>query len=250
METYFPSWEVISWKHSEVVKFVCGLMPDPRPLVDHVYTACIEHVLGQMKTLPYIPDIDRSLLESLYQESAVPLPGSALHNQHINYYGHYMDDLKKRPRDTTPLFTPSKLYLFEGMKEDVTLGHKTPEIGVTRCGDPGQSEQNGFNNHECAIWLCEPDESLRERLLSLCRTISTSQPVTDFCLTCRCKLTEANAPIMSKEPKLLVLERVEVSSSVWNYLLQHDSLQALHLDSTRLHDGAVPLIFNHRNLKV
>ena len=246
METYFPSWEAISWKHREVVKFFCGLMPDPRPLVDHVYTALIEHVLGQMRALPYMPVIDRSLLESLYQESAALLPGSALHNQHINYYNHS----RYGPNDTTPVFTPSKLFLFENMKEDVTLEHRTPEIRVTRSEDPDQSEPNSFNNQECAVWLCEPDELLTDRLLSLCQTISASQPVTDFCLSCRCKLTEANAPIMSKEPKSLVLKRVDVSSSVWNYLLQHESLQALHLDSIRLHDGAVPLIFNHRNLKL
>ena len=201
----------------------------------------------------YIPD--RSLLESLYQESAVPLPGSALHNQHINYYSHIMDDHEKRPRDTTPVFTPSKLYLFEGMKEDVTLGHRTPEPGVTRCTDPGQSEPNSFNNQECAIWIYAPDKSLTERLLSLCRTISASQPVTHFHLTSniigdKCELTEANVPIMSKKPKSLVLFWVDVSSSVWKKLLQHESLQVLRLELTRLHDVAVPLIFNHRNLKV
>ena len=93
-----------------------------------------------------IPD----LLESVYQESAVPLPGSALHNQHINYYSHWddgghtdddtddeghtddeddtndeghtddeddtNDEDRKRPRDTTPVFTPSKLYLFDQMQ--------------------------------------------------------------------------------------------------------------------------------------
>ena len=199
---------------------------------------------------PYsMPDIDTSLLESLYQESAVPLPCSALHNQHINYYDHDDDE----PRDTTPMFTPSKLYMFEHMMEDVTLGHKTPETGVTGCTDPGQSEPNSFNNQECAIWIYRPDKSLTERLLSLCRTISESQPVTDFYLYLhgdRCELTEANVPIMSKEAKSLVLTGVNVSSSGWNYLLQHESLQALSLEWTRLPDGAVPLIFNHRNLKV
>ena len=315
-------------KHREVVKFVCGLMADPRPLVDHVYTTLHEDVLGKMRTSSVMPYIDTGLLESLYQESAVPLPGSGLHNQHINYYkhegddddddddnedddndddnedddnnnddddhddhddhdddycNHDMDDRKEKPRDTTPVFTPSKLYMFEKMKGDVTLGHKTPEPGVTGCRDPGQSEPNSLNNQECAIWIHVPDESLTERLLSLCRTISASQPVIHFCLDDRCELTEENVPIMSKEPKSLVLRRVNVSSSVLNYLLQHESLEALRLESTRLHDGAVPLnvssslwnyllqheslevlhlirthlhdtavplIFNHRNLKV
>ena len=245
METYFPSREAIE-KHREVVKFVCGLMSDPRPLVDHVYTLRNEYVLEEMRTSGDIPYIDRSLLESLYQESAVPLPGSVLHNQHINYYDH-----RYGLRDTTPVFTPSKLYLFDAIKEDVTLGHRTPEPGVTRCTDPGQSEPNSYNNQECAIWICVPDESLTERLLSLCRTISASQPVTHFHLFYgRYDLTEANVPIMSKEAKSLVLKYVDVSSSVWNYLLQHESLEVLRLEKTCLHDGAVPLIFNHRNLKV
>ena len=146
------------------MKFICGLMADPRPLVDHVYTAFHEYELGQMRSSNSTPLIGTSLLESLYQESAVPLPGSAHHNQHINYYGHYWDDREKRPRDTTPMFTPSKLYLFNEMTEDVTLEHRTPEPGVTRCTDPGKSEPNSDNNQECAIWIHEPDESLKERL--------------------------------------------------------------------------------------
>ena len=146
LETYFPSWRVIR-KHEEVVKFVCGLMPDPRPLVDHVYTAFSEHELGKLEA-SYTPYIVTSLFESLYQESAVPLPGSAFHNQHINYYSHYIDDSRKRPRDTTPVFTPSKLYIFSDMEEDVTLGHRIPEPGVTRCGDKGQTEPNNLNNQD------------------------------------------------------------------------------------------------------
>ena len=59
-----------------------------------------------------------------------------------------------------------------------------------------------------------------------------------------------NVPIMSKEAKSLLLYHVHVSSSGWNYLLQHESLQVLHLERTHLHDGVVPLIFNLRNLKV
>ena len=42
--TYFPSWEAIE-NHREVVKFMCGLMLDPRPLVDHVYTTLITFLL-------------------------------------------------------------------------------------------------------------------------------------------------------------------------------------------------------------
>ena len=237
------------------MKFVCGLMPDPRPFVDHVYTTFIEHVLEEIrKNCTVFPYIDTSLLESLYQESAVPLSGSVLHNQHINYYNHGMDDKRKKPRDVTPVFSPSKLYVFKWMKEDVTLDHKTSKMIVTRCTSSGQSEPNSFNNQECAIWIYQPDNSLTKRLLSFFRTISSYQPVTDLYLEYnrygdRCELTEEHVPIMSKETKSMVLKHVSVSSSVWNYLLQHESLEVLRLDRTHLHDGAVPLIFNHKNLK-
>ena len=298
--------------------------------------------------------IDTSLLESLYQEPAVSLRGSALHNQHINYYNHYdreyedeydtdeendhdmgddndhdrndnddddeqyiddedeqymdnddeqymdnddekymdnddyqymdnddekdrdddddddddnnddddeydTDDEDKRDtydddelRDMTSVITPCKLYVFKNMWEDVTFEDITTEMGVTRCTGPAQSQPNGFNNQECAIIIHRPYESLIKGLLSLCRTISASQPVTHFYFDSlyRYKLTEANMPEMSKEAKSLTFECVDVSSRVWNYLLQHESIQLLRLTDTSLHDGAVPLIFNHRNLKV
>ena len=284
METYFPSWETIE-KHGEVVKFVCGLMPDPRPLVDHVYTMLNEYILGEMRNYPLLWSyIDTSLLESLYQESAVPLPSSALHNQHINYYKHYDTDVEDEYdtddedeydtddedeydtddedkydtydddelRDMTSVFTPCKLYVFKNMWENVTFEDITTEMGVTRCTGPAQSQPNSFNNQECAIIIHRPYESLIKRLLSLCRTISASQPVTHFYFNSlyRYKLTEANMPEMSKEAKSLTFECVDVSSRVWNYFLQHESIQLLRLKDTGLHDGAVPLIFNHRNLKV
>ena len=232
-------------------------------MVDHVYITLNEYILEEMRNniTIYPRYTERGLLESMYQESAVPLSGSALHNQHINYYYHYIDDREKRPRDTTPVFTPSKLFVFRSMEEVVTLGQRTTEIEIPNSTDSGQLELNNFDNQKCAIWIEWPDESLTERLLSLCQTISTSQPVTDLHLNYgdklelterydKCELTEANVPIMSKEIKSLVLKGVDMSSSVLNYLLQHESLQALRLLFTCLHDGPVPLIFNHRNLKV
>ena len=248
VETYFPFWEVIL-HHREVVKFVCGLMADPRSLVDHVYTALIEHVLEKGS---YIPD--RSLFVSLYQESAVILPGSPFHNQHINYYNHDYDDRQGYPRDATPVFTPCKLYVFDSMKEDVTLEHRTSKIGVLRGRDSDQAEPNSSDTQECTIWIHGPDKSLEKRLLSLCQTISTSQAVTDFKFIPEflhgCELSEANVPAMGIEAKSLVLMDIQVSSRVWKKLLQHESLEVLHLHSVCLHGEAVPLIFNHRNLEV
>ena len=128
-----------------------------------------------------------------------------------------------------------------------------PEIEVTRGIDPGQSEPNSFNNQQCAIWIHWPDKSLTKRLLSSCQTIFTFQTVTDFYLRCgyndRYELSEENTPIISKEAKSLTIYHVDVSSNVLNYLLQNESLEVLCLKHTNVHDAAVPLIFNHRNLK-
>ena len=50
------------WKQREVMKFTCGLMPDPRLLVDHVYTAVIEYLLKEMRKEIRLPRIDTSIL--------------------------------------------------------------------------------------------------------------------------------------------------------------------------------------------
>ena len=139
-------------QHREVVKFMCGLMPDPRPLLDRVYATLIEHIL---KEGSYIPD--RSLLESLYQETAVPLPGSVLQNQHINNYKHDWDDRQGNARDVTPVFTPCKLYAFDSMKEDVTS-----KIGGLKGRDSDQTEPNTSDTQECTIWIHWPDKSLEK----------------------------------------------------------------------------------------
>ena len=116
------------------------------------------------------------------------------------------------------MFAPSKLYMFKEIKENVTLEQRTQS-------DPVRSESNNSDPQECVIWMDKPTE----RLLSLCQTISAYQWVTGFHFQgsweVRCKLTEANVPVMSKEAKSLVLKEVNVSSSVWNHFLQHESLK-------------------------
>ena len=83
----FPSWLEIR-KYEEVVAFVCGLMKDPRPLIDHVYESYIEWTLDVTTTNSNDEETERqlefqgkivtdlNLLHSLYAESSVPLPGS------------------------------------------------------------------------------------------------------------------------------------------------------------------------------
>ena len=47
------------------------------------------------------------IYESLYRESTIKLPGSAFHNQHLNFYLEYV---------TEPIFFPSTLFMFDKMK--------------------------------------------------------------------------------------------------------------------------------------
>ena len=122
LEFFFPSWDDIE-KHREVVLFACGLMCDPTPLVDHVCQKWIDAYLegitkgeydGCDEYGEYRHEYDTDLLQELYAESNVQLPGSALHNNNINYYDHRIYS-----SDKTHVYTPSKMYMFLDMKENV-----------------------------------------------------------------------------------------------------------------------------------
>ena len=139
---------------------MCGLMLDPRPLVDHVYSTMITFLLKESRPLEYKPGINSTLLESIYKEAAIQLPGSALHNQHINYYDHVMDDDTKRPRDSTPIYTPSKVYIFNEMMENVTVDRMIQGIPVMEC----KSQSNNYTQ-ECGIWIQNPGVSFTMRFV-------------------------------------------------------------------------------------
>ena len=91
---------------------------DPTPLVDHVYQKSMDKYLDEITYKKFGINTDllpgSGLLKALYAESNVQLPGSALHNNNINYYDHTEDNL-----DTTPVYTPSKMYAFLDMKANV-----------------------------------------------------------------------------------------------------------------------------------
>ena len=199
----FPSWLEIR-KYEEVVIFVCGLMKDPRPLVDHVYESYIEWTLDVTKTNPSDEETERqlesqgkiaadlSLFYSLYAESSVPLPGSPLHNQHINYYDHQADDEKKRSRDVAIMYIPSKLYEFRCLRQDVECGivHMEQEMP------------------ECSIRYYMPYVVVTESLLLKCYRISRSQPVRHLRMyKIESRLTGDGALIMSKNARSLYLNR-------------------------------------------
>ena len=109
-------------KHTEVVAFACGLLPDPSPLVDLAYTLVITKLTTFLITtndelwtiFSHLGHGNAVLLESLYRESNIRLPGHHFHNQFINYYEG--SDTKNLPADTFffrhRIYCPSRVYVF------------------------------------------------------------------------------------------------------------------------------------------
>ena len=163
MESFCPTWHGIE-QHREVVLFTCGLMCDPTPLVDHVYQVWIDEHLEEIKSknyYTYTRHMNTDLLETLYTESKVQLPGSALHNNNINYYHHTKDSI-----DTTYVYTPSKMYMFLDMKANVLCKFNA-------------SEQEA-KIPECTLVIKSPDLAVTNSLLVAYQQISENQPIVDL----------------------------------------------------------------------
>ena len=138
---------------------------------------------------------DTSFYMSLYAESSFPLPGSWNHNQHWNMYSHRMNDRAKTPRDKTPIFVPSKMYLFYGIKEELVCDLKREEVEEVEI-------------RECLMVIYGTDGAVTKNVMSLCHQISRDQEVTDLWLqrvTCS-QLTAAEAPILSRSLQSLFFE--------------------------------------------
>ena len=143
------------------------MMADPTRLVRHVYEVYTKRYQDWMRTgmwdrdqdgllLPYRKDKDDvELFNSIYSESTVPLSGSPYHNQYVNIYYD--------PKDTTPVYVPSRLYVFGKIDNDIPIDFK-------------HSEQRA--KEECSVVIHYPDSSVSKSLLSICKRISQSQPLT------------------------------------------------------------------------
>ena len=117
----FPdNWAV--YRYSEMIIFTVGLMKDPRPLSEHVYQLLTEEYVQML--LHEVPLTDLYLFQSMYKESTVRLPGSPLHNNYFNHYNHKADDDNKRPIDKTPVYVPSKVYVFSNIEEELEIDHR------------------------------------------------------------------------------------------------------------------------------
>ena len=140
-------------------------MSDPTPLVDHVYQLWINAPLDDIRNGEcgnYKYDYKTDLLEALYSESKVQLPGSPLHNNNINYYNH--SDSNRRP--TTHVYTPSKMYLFLEMKENVL--HQI------------ENREHKVKIQECALVIQSPDASVTNSLFVELQQVIEKQALVDL----------------------------------------------------------------------
>ena len=214
----FPSWKAVSKRYREVALFTVGLMKDPRLLVDHIYTLYVDDCLSWMRGMGNYPSIDKDLFRSVYSESVVPLPGSHIHNNNINYCDHQKDDKGERPRNKTQIFYPSKFYF-------------TPECNI-------ELQQNKNTElPEYAIIINSSTLEIAKPLLTVCQQISTRQLVSDLYMNdVHCKYWPCqHTPIITlRNPQSVNLDACHLPNSfVRNILLQlsgsGDMLQRLQL---------------------
>ena len=222
----FPSSKALK-RYREVVTFTTGLMKDPRPLVQYIYELQIEDYLNRMRS-GGDPSIDAELLKSLHKESAVQLFGHPLHNNCINYYNHKEDDKKERPRDTTRIYAPSRLFVFHAMIDDVFTEY-TGNLGNTEVP-------------ECTMSIEWLSAAVSKHLLSTCFGISDDQPVTDLRMERVNGLdsSDSHGFNLSKNIKSMSIRECQLSHEVQNHLLQQlskgQSLTFLDLQGTSIEE--------------
>ena len=152
----------------------------------------IEDSLNGMRTHVGViaESIDTDLLKWLQAESIVRLFDHPLHNKYINYYNHSNDDMNARPRDTTPVKTLSKLYVFSYLREDIACNIELADQGA--------------ETPQCAVRI---ESSDRVGCLSvICRTIWYYQKVSDLYTWDVSFLDFRDVPIRSEEPRLVYLD--------------------------------------------
>ena len=213
----------------EVVLFSIGLMSDPTPLADHVYQVRHNRLLkllregkldeeNEEKLTKLGKNIDDfSFFESLYKESAVRLPGSALHNQHINiYHGNV----------TSPPFLPSKSLEIQGISADIQCTVAPLEVREEDLPDT------------IIIASFTEDTSTRS-LLKLIGEVSQLQPISDLCLN-NCKDPANEVRIrMSNQAESIHLWNCDLSEltlrNFFQQLSNSSTLSRINLGVTGLH---------------
>ena len=217
LKELFPSLKALK-RHREVFLFVSRLMKDPRPLLQHLYEMQVDKYLNQMRT-GHRPSIDTDLLKSLHAESTIQLVNDPFRNQYINfnYFDLWMFD------DTRQVYWPSRVYDFNHMTRKVELDHHTEEEEIP----------------PCAMFIDEPNKSVRDSLLSTCSEIFKHQAVTDlYMYWVICDSLEV--PRLIKPVSLHLLQcalPVGFMEKILRQLIESrcgESLQRLELDSVDL----------------
>ena len=148
---------------------------------------------------------DKPLLEAIFLEAGLGVPKNLFHNQWINHYNHKNDDEMKRPRDAMVVQIPSKLYLFDFVKENV-----------------GEVEERKGNEEKrkCEIRVRYPNCSAAKNLLQIVCRISQLQAVTDLHL----KMSRCHH---LQEPVLLNLSKFAQSVTIDDCSLPPETLNHL-----------------------
>ena len=208
---------------------------NPKPLVDHVYQKSMDKYLDEIthKNFGMNTDLLRGeskvqlpgsgLLKALYSESKVQLPGSALHNNNINYYDHTEDNL-----DTTPVYTPSKMYVFLDMKANMLCKFNA-------------SEQEA-KIPDCTLVIRPPNLAVTNSFLVLCQRISKYQPIVGlhmFGVSSKYQ-SETDGFNLSENAQSLVIKSCRLPAQPLNCLMQKlsvcNTIHKIDLSNTSLED--------------
>ena len=196
--------------HEEVVAFTCGLLPDPSSLVDIAYMMLINEttyplstsdnaVLFNAETFPETTHfLNAVLLESLYRESNIPLPGNPFHNQFFNYY-------EGRDTKNLPIYRPSRVYVFTYVRE-LQLGEMNKYHDIT----------------ESIIYISEEDPESAKSKLHICCKISENQPITKLTMyyVTIANTTEPCVLKISEKNFRIILRWVGMPSRVMAHLME------------------------------
>ena len=229
VKSFFKSTEDMR-KHSQVAFFLSELISDPFLVGYYVFDKLKQNALNRP---------DKRLVEAIFHEAGLGVPKSLFHNQWINHYNHRNDDEMKRPRDTMAVQIPSKLYLFDEIKEKV-----------------GEVEERKGNEEtrSCEIRVYQPDASAAKNLLQIVCRISQLQSVTDLHLDwVECHyLQEPVLLNLSKFAQSVILQYCSLPPETLNHLIEQVSqcttVHKIDLQSTELPDVSSLTLSNKPSL--
>ena len=192
-------------------------MSDPTPIIHFVYKRCIhDNAFHEGKTL----------IELMLIEAGLPAPKDLLHNEWINYYSY---------DDTTPVYVPSRWYLFTQK-----FGGYTKE--KIWCN----IQQGDTEIPECTMSISFPNKAMSKNLLSICHRICQRQAVRNLDMEgVRCtNLPEPDVFTLSKNTESLRINNCTLPTQTLSHLIQQingcSALQDLDLCVTNL-SGFLPI---------